>query len=71
MKRLTPLPEHERCHVTNFVKVMSEGFHWCGRCKRVTKPEQRHDCQDDSRVWFACSHCGSAHHLKWNPPIFE
>lgn len=72
MKRLTPLPEHERCHVVGFVDTMSEGFWWCKRCLHVTELEHVTDPADESRQWDRCGRCGASHfNLQWHEPIFS
>jgi hypothetical protein len=65
MKRFSPLPAHELVPIDKRLDVATAcGFHWCLRCKRVTRPvvDEVHE-----ELPATCEYCGTIH-LRWHPP---
>lgn len=74
MRRLTPLPEHERCHrIKGWVDKCEQGYDQCLTCGLVLNADEVETVVDPQGIapnYKVCGLCGS-HHVVTRPPVLS
>lgn len=62
MKRLSQLPEHERCHVTGWLDKCEHGYDECKACGHILNADEVEtvvDPKDVAPTYKRCKRCNS------------